>query len=138
MTDDSDKDHLFVYGTLRRASHHPLASLLADNAEWLGFADFRGQLFEIGPYPGAIPSHDTKHRIRGEVYRLRDPATLLPQLDHYEGFGEAFPKPNEFVREMREVLLEGCPLKAWIYLYNHPIDNLALLGHDYLLPAQDV
>jgi gamma-glutamylcyclotransferase (GGCT)/AIG2-like uncharacterized protein YtfP len=137
MTDASLNDLLFVYGTLRRASDHPLAGLLADKAKWLGFAEFRGLLFSIGPYPGAVPSDDSAHRIRGEVYRLTDPATILPLLDSYEEFGEDFPEPNEFIRVRQTVRLNGNPVEAWIYLYNHSTDNLALLGHDYFSETQD-
>ncbi|MEC4749948.1 gamma-glutamylcyclotransferase [Methylomicrobium sp. Wu6] len=53
---------LFVYGTLRRGSDHPIARHLADNAEWLGFGEFHGLLFDIGAYPGAVPSRDPAHR----------------------------------------------------------------------------
>jgi gamma-glutamylcyclotransferase (GGCT)/AIG2-like uncharacterized protein YtfP len=128
---------LFVYGTLRRGSRHPLARLLAENAEWLGFAYFRGLLFDIGPYPGAVPSGDPAHRVRGEVYRLKDPAAILPLLDRYEEFGKEFPEPNEFIRTRQAVLRGSSTVEAWIYLYNHPTDDLALLGHDYFSETQD-
>jgi gamma-glutamylcyclotransferase (GGCT)/AIG2-like uncharacterized protein YtfP len=124
-------DLLFVYGTLRQAGGHPLASHLAAHADWLGLAEFRGLLFDIGAYPGAVPSGDPAHRVRGEVYRLTDPAALLPLLDRYEEFGEEFPQPNEFIRTLRTVRLAGSTVEAWIYLYNHPTGNLRLLGQDY-------
>jgi gamma-glutamylcyclotransferase (GGCT)/AIG2-like uncharacterized protein YtfP len=130
-------DLLFVYGTLRRASDHPIARLLAANAEWLGYAAFRGVLFDIGCYPGIVPSNDPTHRVRGEVYRLKDPATILPLLDRYEEFGEKFPEPNEFIRTRQAVLLGEFTVEAWIYLYNHPTDGLALLGRDYFSETQD-
>lgn len=124
-------DLLFVYGTLRRRSRHPLARLLAENAEWLGFAYFCGLLFDIGSYPGAVLSGDPAHRVRGEVYQLKDPATILPLLDRYEEFGEEFPEPNEFIRSRQPVRFKGGALKAWIYLYNLPTDHLTVLGRDY-------
>jgi gamma-glutamylcyclotransferase (GGCT)/AIG2-like uncharacterized protein YtfP len=124
-------DLLFVYGTLRRESSHPLARLLAENAEWLGFAYFSGRLFDLDAYPGAVPSGDPAHRVRGDLYRLNDPAAMLPLLDRYEEFGEEFPEPNEFIRSLQAVRFQGCALKAWIYLYNLPTDNLSVLRHDY-------
>lgn len=129
-------DLLFVYGTLRRASAHPLARLLASKSEWLGVAEFRGLLFDVGSYPGAVPSNDPTHRVRGEVYRLTDPVTILALLDRYEEFGEEFPDPNEFIRTRQAVVLGGTRIEAWIYLYNHPTDDLALLGHDYFSETQ--
>jgi gamma-glutamylcyclotransferase (GGCT)/AIG2-like uncharacterized protein YtfP len=128
---------LFVYGTLRRASDHSLARLLASKAEWLGVAEFRGLLFDVGPYPGAVPSKDPAHRVRGEAYRLTDPVTILALLDRYEEFGEEFPEPNEFIRTKQAVVLGGSQVEAWIYLYNYPTDDLALLGHDYFSETQD-
>ncbi|EIC29466.1 MULTISPECIES: gamma-glutamylcyclotransferase family protein [Methylomicrobium] len=124
-------DLLFVYGTLRRGSRHPLARLLAENAEWLGFAYFSGRLFDLGAYPGAVPSGDPAHRVRGELYRLDDPAAILPLLDRYEEFGEEFPEPNEFIRSLQAVRFKGCALKAWIYLYNWPTGNLTVPGQNH-------
>jgi len=71
-------DLLFVYGSLRRGSPHPLAIRLAENARWLGLAGYRGLLFDIGAYPGAVPADDPARRVRGDLYRLTDPAPARP------------------------------------------------------------
>ena len=130
-------DLLFVYGSLRHNSNHPLARHLREQAKWLGIAEFCGRLFEVDIYPGAVPSNEPAHRIFGGLYRLHEPARILPLLDSYEEFGNEFAEPNEFVRELRQVLMNDRPLFSWIYLYNHPTNNLTPLGHDYTPPVQD-
>lgn len=104
-----------------------MAKWLAEHAEWLGCADYCGVLYDIGAYPGAVPSQNPAHRVRGEVYRLDDPQEILPILDGYEEFGEQFPEPNEFIRTVQDVRLGGRHLSAWVYLYNHSTDHLKIL-----------
>ena len=130
-------DLLFVYGSLRHNSYHPLARRLREQAKWLGIAEFCGRLFEVGTYPGAGPSNEQAHRIFGDIYRLHEPATILPLLDRYAEFCNEFPEPNEFVRELRQVLMNDHPLFSWIYLYNRSTNNLTALGDDYCPPVLD-
>jgi gamma-glutamylcyclotransferase (GGCT)/AIG2-like uncharacterized protein YtfP len=130
VTDDPGNNHLFVYGTLRRTSRHPMARFLSDHAEWVDYAVYRGLLFNLGACPGAVASDDPEHRVYGEVYRLRNPGVLWPLLDRYEEFGGDFPEPNEFVRREQEVwLVGGRFISAWVYLYNHSTDGLEILRH---------
>lgn len=116
---------LFVYGTLMRETGSAMHRLLAGNADFVGKATFRGRLYLVDGYPGAVPSDDPDERVWGEVYRLRDPARVLEQLDRYEEYGPGFPYPYEFVREIGEVrLFEGVTVTAWIYHYNRPTVDL--------------
>lgn len=118
-------DLLFVYGTLRPDSDHPIGRLLADYAERIGPAVVRGAMYDLGAYPAAVPegagdaalaaARGGSREIRGELLRLRDPS-LLRTLDLYEGF--------EFVREQRTVeLWDGSPVEAWVYVYHGPLDG---------------
>ncbi|MGR8941841.1 MAG: gamma-glutamylcyclotransferase family protein [Gammaproteobacteria bacterium] len=129
-------NHLFVYGTLRRASRHPMARLLRDHAEWVGHAVYRGLLFNLGAYPGAVASDDPAHRVQGEVYRLRYSDILWLLLDRYEQFGGDFPEPNEFVRREQAVWLSGGFITAWVYLYNHSTDGLEILRHGHFTATE--
>lgn len=102
-----------------------MSQLLAMNAVFVDYAVFQGRLYQVGYYPGAVPSDDPGHRVLGEVYRLADTESLLPCLDSYEGFGPEFPEPNEYLRQQREVRLNhGELVSAWIYLYNRPTASL--------------
>lgn len=101
--------HLFVYGTLRRGSNNKFSRFLAGHAQFLGHARMRGHLYRIGSYAGAVISGQPAGWVHGEVYRLADPAKILPPLDGYEG--------AEFERAIAPVRLDdGRSLEAWVYL----------------------
>jgi gamma-glutamylcyclotransferase (GGCT)/AIG2-like uncharacterized protein YtfP len=118
-------DRLFVYGTLMRGFDHPMARLLAANADFLGEATCRGRLYLVKHYPGLVLSDDPADIVSGELYRLREPDALLREFDMYEACGEGFVAPTEYVREMLEVTLgDGTAGEAWTYLYNWPVAKL--------------
>ena len=101
---------IFVYGTLRAASGHPMHQRLPAESDFLGRGTFRGRLYDLGAFPGAIVSRSNTDRVRGEIYRLREPARTLRALDAYED--RAFRRARVTVR--RE---DGGRTRCWIYLY---------------------
>lgn len=114
---------LFVYGTLMRGSRHPKARELEAHATYLDDASYRGRLYLISTYPGVIESSASGDRVFGEVFELRDPAFLL-MLDDYEGCGPGAEPPAEYRRRVHTVTLDsGAQVKAWIYIYNWPVDE---------------
>ena len=126
--------HLFVYGTLRRSAAHPMHRLLLP-ATFVGPARFQGRLYDLGSYPGAVASAQPTDFVRGEVYRLHEPATTLATLDRYEGCTADDPAPHEYVRTCADVWLEpgADSLAAQIYLFNRPTAHLTQIEPgDYL------
>ena len=118
-------DRLFVYGTLMRGYDHPMAKLLAANADFLGQATCRGRLYLVRHYPGLLTSDDPADIVHGELFRLRERDALLRELDMYEACGEGFAEPTEYVRRMLSVkLADGTASEAWTYLYNWPVAHL--------------
>jgi gamma-glutamylcyclotransferase (GGCT)/AIG2-like uncharacterized protein YtfP len=118
-------DRLFVYGTLMRGFDHPMAKLLAANADFLGPASCRGRLYLVRHYPGLVLSDDAGDIVHGELFRLRAPGELLREFDMYEACGGGFEPPTEYVREMLQVTLaDGSASEAWTYVYNWPVANL--------------
>jgi gamma-glutamylcyclotransferase (GGCT)/AIG2-like uncharacterized protein YtfP len=134
-------DHLFVYGTLMRGFDHPMARLLAANADFLGEARCRGRLHLVKHYPGLVPSDDAADIVFGELYRLRAPDEMLREFDMYEACGEGFVQPTEYTRTMLSVSLADSTaaassidpsaaswtdawIEAWTYVYNWPVDGL--------------
>jgi gamma-glutamylcyclotransferase (GGCT)/AIG2-like uncharacterized protein YtfP len=118
-------DRLFVYGTLMRGFDHPMARLLAANADFLGEARCRGRLYLIRHYPGLVRSEDPADFVHGELFCLREADALLREFDMYEACGEGFAEPTEYVRRLLPVTLaDGGEREAWIYLYNWPVDDL--------------
>lgn len=124
---------LFVYGTLRSGMDNPYRRLLAERAECIGPARFRGLLYEVAGYPAMIPATDTEGWVRGELYRIDD-HSLLPRLDEYEECSARFPAPHEYVRRCMPVMLhDGSSLDAWVYLYNREVAGLTRIPcGDYL------
>jgi len=56
-------------------------------------------------------------RVRGELYRLLDPAAWVG-LDEFEACDLARPEVSEYTREIIPVRLEdGTDLEAWCYFY---------------------
>ena len=118
-------DRLFVYGTLMRGFDHPMARLLAANADFLGTATCRGRLYLVRHYPGLVLSDDPADIVHGEVFRLREVDALLREFDMYEACGEGFEPPTEYVRQMLAVTLDdGTAGEAWTYVYNWPVSEL--------------
>ena len=118
-------DLLFVYGTLMRGFDHPMAKLLAGNAEFLGPAQCRGRLYLVKHYPGLVASDDPADIVHGELFRLRAREAMLREFDMYEACGEGFPPQTEYLREMLKVTLaDGSAREAWTYLYNWPVTEL--------------
>ena len=118
-------DRLFVYGTLMRGFDHPMARLLAANADFLGEARCRGRLYLIRDYPGLVRSEDPADVVHGELFGLRKPDALLREFDMYEACGEGFAEPTEYVRRLLGVTLpDGGQREAWTYFYNWPVADL--------------
>jgi gamma-glutamylcyclotransferase (GGCT)/AIG2-like uncharacterized protein YtfP len=115
-------DCLFVYGTLMPASGHPMALRLASESALLGAATMSGRLYDLGDYPGAVPSADPADRVHGMAVRLRNPATSLRWLDAYEGCGDDDAEPHAYQRVIASALLKsGQAIDAWIYYYRWPL-----------------
>jgi gamma-glutamylcyclotransferase (GGCT)/AIG2-like uncharacterized protein YtfP len=77
--------YVFVYGSLRKRLNHPLHGLLEKQGICVTTGYFQGKLYDLGRYPGAVPSHGKNDRVPGELYRLTDPHRILQVLDTYEG-----------------------------------------------------
>jgi gamma-glutamylcyclotransferase (GGCT)/AIG2-like uncharacterized protein YtfP len=122
-------DRLFVYGTLMRGFDHPMARLLAANADFLGSAQCQGRLYLVRHYPGLVLSADPADIVHGELFALREPDALLREFDMYEACGEGFEEPTEYVRQVLPVTLaDGAAGNAWTYIYNRPVTELPLIA----------
>jgi len=115
--------HLFVYGTLLNGSN-PFGAILLANSSFVNHAKFKGNLYDIGEYPGAVAADSEDCWVHGRVFLLNNPEQTLKILDGYEGFGEGQPKPNLFIRALVEVETDEKMLLCWIYLYNLPVHGL--------------
>jgi pyruvate carboxylase len=126
--------YLFVYGTLRTAINNPLYQKIKDDVEWIGESEVQGELYDLGNYPGAVPSHDKASLITGEVLKIKNEEKLLKILDEYEGLSQTNAGNTEFRRDEVNIKLPGgSEAKAWIYWYNFSTDgNRRIAEKDYL------
>lgn len=113
---------LFVYGTLRPQSGHPMARRLAGESAVIGPGTIAAKLYRLGYYPGAVLSGKPGDIVHGDVVRLLRPGRSLAWLDEYEGCGNRTPEPQAYRRVIVPVRLRsGCRLDAWAYEYLYPV-----------------
>jgi len=126
----SGKTNLLVYGTLRRKVNHHLRQGLLEEWRFLGTGTFRGRLYDLGRFPGAIPSNEISHRVLGEIYRIEEDRNTFQLLDEYEG--------SHFRRARLPVVMDnGKRISAWVYLYVGPMQSAKLIrGGDYLASSK--
>jgi gamma-glutamylcyclotransferase (GGCT)/AIG2-like uncharacterized protein YtfP len=123
----SDPEHIFVYGTLRADSDHPMARRLCLQARLVGKGIVPGRLYDMGWYPAAMFDGSEKRVVVGHVFALKPGGRLLAELDDYES-GD----PN-YVRETVEVSLDdGRQIKAWAYGVKQPPNTRIIPGGDFI------
>src|SRR5262245_62995195 len=96
MTAKDMRTHLFVYGTLREESVHPMAHRLRVGAKHIGRGSTPGSLFDFGLWPGAFFAPEPKYRVIGSVFALHAGPGLLRDLDKYEGVAAAEDEEREW------------------------------------------
>jgi gamma-glutamylcyclotransferase (GGCT)/AIG2-like uncharacterized protein YtfP len=123
--------YLFVYGTLLDSDNAYGRHLLDNSTPW-GEAKFKGKLYDVGEYPGAIYQPGGDSYVYGKIYLLNKPGIILKVLDEYEGFGDSEVQPNLFIRGLIEVETEDKTIDCWVYLYNLPVEGFRqILSGDY-------
>lgn len=121
---NSSPDFLIVYGTLRPPFDNPFAQYLRQRGRCVGEGTFAGQVFDMGSYPGAIYQKNSRSQVCGTVFDISNQkATILTYLDYYEGVGDEFEQPTEFVRSIVPVQFNEQTTDCWVYLYNLSTDT---------------
>ena len=130
------KDYLFAYGTLISGSENSrIDHSIKVNCIDLGPAHIRAKLYDLGYFPGAIPSPSPQHLVHGRLLRIAEPKTTFALLDQYEAYIPNQPNKSEFVRSQTTVYTDNTTkqLTAWVYWYNHkpPYFATAIESGDY-------
>ena len=113
--------------------NNEFATYLNKNCSFYSYGKFKGRLYDIGEYPGAIADNNYTGYIYGTIVSIHNPARVLQQLDDYEGFGDDQQQPNLYVRELMAVETDKDLIKCWVYLYNLSVNGLKLIeSGDYL------
>ncbi len=118
--------NLFVYGSLRQGFNHAAYEYITQYFAFTANGKAKGMLYDLGPYPAAVPSPGD-HQIVGELYHiLREDEFeyAIAQLDDYEGVDASYDQPALYRRELTSVKLDdGTEQQAWIYWYNGDISG---------------
>src|SRR3954451_4045090 len=109
-------EHLFVYGTLLSGLASPTLAGVMSRLAFDVPATTPGELFDMGPYPAAVPDPASGSVVRGELYAIpADPSTLA-LLDNYEGHFADRPAQSLFRRSRVTVTrADGTTAPAWMY-----------------------
>jgi gamma-glutamylcyclotransferase (GGCT)/AIG2-like uncharacterized protein YtfP len=111
-------EYLFAYGTLQPHCVPVKMAPIVAKMRTVGKGYVYGVLYDLGGYPGAVPNANSENRIIGTVMELPDDASVLGQLDVYEGFDPEAPEASEYIREQRTVeMAAGGELECWFYRY---------------------
>lgn len=119
-------NYLFVYGTLLNEQNE-FAIYLKQNCKFYAHGKFKGKLYDLGEYPGAILDESGINYIYGSILELKNTMDVLKNIDNYEGFGEDEDQPNLFVREMIDIETDNGLINCWVYLYNLPVGGFRLI-----------
>jgi len=125
-------DLVFFYGTLMMPFNRTARLQIDDRLVFIGRGAIRAALFDLGIYPAAVPAPDGW--VHGEVYQMRQPATVLRSLDEFEGYRATDPETSLYTRTLAPVTLEdGAIVDAWAYFYNAPLGRAERIpSGDYL------
>lgn len=123
----SQADFLFTYGTLMQGFSNPFAEQLHTLSTFIGKGSFPGTLYKVDWYPGAVYEAENQNRIYGEVYKIKIPEILFPELDEYEDVFED-EKKSLYLRKIIPVIMDGGLLiDCWVYLYNQNLKDLEII-----------
>ena len=125
-------DLVFFYGTLMSGFKRAGRSRVDSKLTAMGRGSIGAALFDLGIYPAAIPSADS--RVNGEIYRMSDGDNVLAVLDELEGHRPAEPDTSLYRRIETPVTMgDGHVAQAWVYFYNAPLGQAPRIeSGDYL------
>jgi gamma-glutamylcyclotransferase (GGCT)/AIG2-like uncharacterized protein YtfP len=118
-------NHIVFYGTLQstqstnKTMMHPI---IEKSLKYVSSCIIPGQLYDHGRYPALV---EGEYPIEGELYKIIDQKALT-KLDEYEAVDSCNLKLPGFSRKSVKLLIPN--LKAWVYYYDGPIDNLPAIA----------
>ena len=135
MSPERDFPRLFLYGSLLTGTpDRRLNKLVRHLLRHASPATIQARLYNLGHYPGVIPSAARADRIYGRVITLTNPR-LLRQLDRYEDYFADEPAKSEFIRVLMpaQLLPSQKSIDCWVYLYNRDISGKQrIVSGDYV------
>ncbi len=115
--------YLFAYGFLKSQFHGndktETPEMLVD---LVATGKLKGKIFRVNIYPGVIYDASSDQKIMGEVFKMKDPETLLRTLDRYENALPLVQLNPDYERRIRPVETPDGILECWVYEYIKPIN----------------
>ena len=122
-----EPSHIFVYGTLRAMSAHPMARRLQSQARLVGKGRAPGRLYDMSWYPAAFFDERETYSVLGDVFALKPGARLLAELDAYESGN-----PNFLRSPLRVRLFDEREVVAWAYGFARPPNARLIRSGDFM------
>ena len=120
-------DKVFISGPLMGGSD------LADELKhyqfltYIGRGKTPGKMYNVGDYPGAVPTDAPRMYLYGDMYECNS-EDALQMLDEGAGAVGDDPTLHHFRRDLRPVTLENGRLEqAWVFFYNMSVAGLPLI-----------
>jgi gamma-glutamylcyclotransferase (GGCT)/AIG2-like uncharacterized protein YtfP len=112
-------DYLFVYGSLKRSFNHEVFNSVKPQLKYEGSGSFRGELYDLGEYPGAIETRNKQGQVYGEIYKVSEPDKVFKILDEYEEFNPNSKSNSEFIRKRKLITKKNNErIISWVYVLN--------------------
>jgi len=108
-------EFVFVYGTLMDGMKR--GELMEDGSEIYCHGSVKGDLFDLGDYPGLVQGDGIVH---GEIYKVSDMFQFIQHLDQIEGNVGDNPL---FDRRIQLIYTEKGQIWAYVYHYARTIDS---------------
>lgn len=124
-------DLLFVYGTLKKNSQHPIAIAFHNKSTFIGTTQLSGCLYRVAWYPAAIfNSNELTSVIHGDIFQIND-LSIWNVLNEFEGVNEASP---QYKKRLIEIIYNEKPLNVWVYEYIQDIKGLEVISSGNFIP----
>lgn len=126
---------LFVYGSLLSGFKSRAYEYIRRYFRLLGYATVTGTMYDMGHFP-VVRRDDTGRVVKGELYEIintHEFSFAMAQLDDYEGLYPEEGHEAYYLRETAEVNFNGQPVTAWIYWYNHSVNDARIVENGDML-----
>src|SRR6202012_1008121 len=98
--------YLFVYGTLLDADNE-FAVFMRKHCRFVKKGKFKGRLYDIGEYPGAVSDFKADGYVHGSIYLMDNAPLILQKLEDYEGYGPEQEHQNLFIMQLGFIETSG-------------------------------
>ncbi|MFD1256261.1 gamma-glutamylcyclotransferase family protein [Mucilaginibacter terrae] len=120
-------DYIFVYGTLLKHFENEVLKLLQYSLQLKVGGCIKGELYDLGQYPGFVEKAHNGQMVKGEIYHVLQPEKVFAILDEYEG--------EEYSRKKKLVRLDTHKnIRCWVYVYRQKPGpgHKKIISGDYL------